>query len=226
MGGMKTKKKKVSAARPAKISAAMRKLMASARAADGWVHHESAKRWSGNPRDNARAVPKVVESIRRFGFVAPLVIWPEGDRLVAGDTRVQSVRRILEEEPGIVLKGSPGPGMVRVVFHSFESEAEAVAYAIADNRLGELAAWRDDMLGPYLLGLPPDLQSAAGYSPEEAASFGPPPEVGPPPEFHSYDLNIKTEHKCPKCGYEWSGEASKSGTAAGPARSRRITSPS
>ena len=27
-----------------------------------------------------------------------------------------------------------------------------------------------------------------------------------PEEFQTYDENIDTEHKCPKCGYEWSGK--------------------
>ena len=29
----------------------------------------------------------------------------------------------------------------------------------------------------------------------------------PPEEFKTFDLNIQTEHTCPKCGYEWSGSA-------------------
>jgi hypothetical protein len=32
--------------------------------------------------------------------------------------------------------------------------------------------------------------------------------TGPPENFPSFDENIETEHKCPKCGYAWSGKAS------------------
>lgn len=31
----------------------------------------------------------------------------------------------------------------------------------------------------------------------------------PPDEFKSFDETIETEHRCPKCGYEWSGNSGK-----------------
>jgi hypothetical protein len=36
--------------------------------------------------------------------------------------------------------------------------------------------------------------------------FGESKEVLPPEEFTEYGEDIETEHKCPKCGYEWSGK--------------------
>lgn len=106
-----------------------------------WVHWSTLKRWVKNPRKNAEAVPKVAAAIKRFGFVAPAVVWLEQDRLVAGDTRVQAMAALMQADPDFVPKGAPGPGMMRVVHHSFASEADADAYALADNRLGELADW-------------------------------------------------------------------------------------
>jgi hypothetical protein len=32
-------------------------------------------------------------------------------------------------------------------------------------------------------------------------------EAIPPSEFTEYDETIDTEHKCPRCGYEWSGQS-------------------
>lgn len=195
-------------------------LKAMSTEAASWVHHEALKRWEKNPRRNQHAVPKVAASIRRFGFVAPVVVWPSKNRIVAGDTRVQAMRLILTEDPKFVPRGAPGPGMVRVVFHEFSNEAEAAAYAIADNRLNEIATWDDDLLAEHLTRMTPDDQLIIGYTPEEVAMILP-SEPEPPQEFQSYDLNITTEHRCPKCGYEWSGQASKS---KGPT-SRRIESP-
>lgn len=110
-------------------------------AAATWVHWSALRRWVKNPRKNAHAVPKIAAAIRKFGFVAPAVVWTEADRLVAGDTRVQAMAQICAEDPAFVPRGAPGPGLMRVVYHSFASEAEADAYALADNRLGELAEW-------------------------------------------------------------------------------------
>ena len=33
-------------------------------------------------------------------------------------------------------------------------------------------------------------------------------DAAPPEDFPEFDENIDTEHKCPKCGYAWSGKAS------------------
>lgn len=43
-----------------------------------WVHVDELRPWERNPRKNDPAVPKVAESIRRFGFVSPIVVWQGG----------------------------------------------------------------------------------------------------------------------------------------------------
>lgn len=111
-----------------------------------WLPPSELARWNRNPRRNDRAVPKVARSLARFGFVAPVCVWREADRMVAGHTRLAAAEQLFAENPSLVLKGAPGPGLVRVVFHSFASEAEADAYAIADNRLAEIAEWDGEKL--------------------------------------------------------------------------------
>jgi rubrerythrin len=32
-------------------------------------------------------------------------------------------------------------------------------------------------------------------------------EEDAPEEFESFDESLETEHRCPQCGYEWSGSA-------------------
>ena len=98
---------------------------------DGWLPLAALIPWAKNPRKNDAAVPKVGESIKRFGFVAPIVIWEGANRMVAGHTRYKAMQVIMEKDPGFVAKGAPGPGLVRVVFHEFSSEDEADAYALA-----------------------------------------------------------------------------------------------
>ena len=107
-----------------------------------WVHERALKLWQDNPRINdGRPVRKVAESIRRFGFVAPVVVWSSRGQMVAGHTRLKALRSILAEEPDFIPAGAPAPGMVPTRYHEFKDEHEAMAYAIADNRLSYEAEW-------------------------------------------------------------------------------------
>lgn len=128
-----------------------------------WVSVDLLKPWDKNPRKNDPAVPAVARSIKRFGFVAPIVVWKGGDRMVAGHTRLKAFRSILEREPGFVPTGAPGVGMVPVRFHEFASEAEADAYALADNRLNEIAEWDHDELSEILKGMDTETVSVIGF---------------------------------------------------------------
>jgi ParB-like chromosome segregation protein Spo0J len=58
--------------------------------------------------------------------------------------------------------------------------------------LGELGG-RQDALGEMLAGLAAAVTTA---------------EVEPPSEFPSFGHAIEIEHRCPSCGYEWSGQPS------------------
>jgi len=133
-----------------------------------WLPVAELKRWAKNPRKNAKAVPRVKLSIVRFGFVAPICIWTSKRRMVAGHTRLDAYEELVAENgPAWAPKNAPGPGLVKVTFHEFENEAEATAYAIADNRLGELAEWDEEARDELLEGLATEgeleLVDATGY---------------------------------------------------------------
>lgn len=125
--------------------------------------------WAKNPRRNLTAIPKVVESIRRFGFGAPIVARKADRSVIAGHTRLAAALELgLEEVP---------------VRYLDLSEAEAHALALADNRLGEEAEWDDDLLAEVLR----DLQakgadrSGLGWSDEELDAFLAEPVTEPIP---------------------------------------------
>ena len=137
---------------------------------DGWLPIDQIKPWDKNPRQN-RPIRKVALSIVRFGFVAPCVVWAKEGRLVAGHTRLDAMIVLQTERPvfrdgrcvgweprpeddPFTPIGAPGPGLARVVFHDFPDEASADAYAIADNKLNELASWDRDALRGVLQALP------------------------------------------------------------------------
>ena len=147
-----------------------------------WVHIDDIAPWQKNPRINTSSIPKVASSIKRWGFVSPAVVWSEEGRLVAGHTRLAALKSILAEDPEYVPKGAPKgtkPGMLPVRFHSFGSEREADAYAIADNRLNELAEWDRPALDALLLTLDPMDVAVVGFDMPQVA-FTPPPTTTPP----------------------------------------------
>lgn len=140
--------------------------------------------WEGNPRINGHTIPLVAASIRRFGFVAPAVVWTSKNELVAGHTRRLALLSILADDPSFVPMGCPAPRMVPVRFHEFTDENEAHAYAIADNHLTERADWDYEALGDLLGTLQDtgdaDLLLATGWQEHDianllAASWEPPP---------------------------------------------------
>lgn len=96
--------------------------------------------WPGNPRHNDGApVEAVVDSIRRFGFGAPVLARRETGEIIAGHTRVKAAQAL---------------GMTEVPVRYMDlDENEAHALAIADNRVGELATWDDEGLASVLTEL-------------------------------------------------------------------------
>jgi len=108
-----------------------------------WVDIASLRPWAKNPRKNdGEPVVKVAESIKRFGFAAPIVARLATREIIAGHTRWKAAQSLkLERVP------------VRFVDLS---EREAHLLALADNRLGELAEWDTpelhELLRSYDLG--------------------------------------------------------------------------
>ena len=49
-----------------------------------WSPISTLRKWAKNPRKNDHAVPRVARSIRKYGFVAPVVVWQSQGRLVVG----------------------------------------------------------------------------------------------------------------------------------------------
>jgi len=120
----------------------------------GWVPLSELARWKKNPRKNDGApVERVAESIKAIGFVAPIVVWTSRNEIRAGDTRAKALQLLLKRDRHFVPRGAPGVGVVPVRFFEFENEKAADLYAIADNRLNELATWDekgvDEILKDY-----------------------------------------------------------------------------
>jgi len=95
------------------------------------------KPWPGAARTHSKAqIRQIAESIRRFGFINPIVI-DEERQILAGHGRVEAARAMgLEEAPCLRIDTM--------------SEAEKRAYVIADNKLALNAGWDREVLGDEL----------------------------------------------------------------------------
>ena len=95
--------------------------------------------WDKNPRKNDDAVDSVAESIRRFGFGAPIVANRRDGTIIAGHTRLRAAVKL-------------GLAEVPVRFLDLAPE-DAHALSLADNRLGEIATWDDAALAEIIGGI-------------------------------------------------------------------------
>jgi ParB-like chromosome segregation protein Spo0J len=82
---------------------------------------------------------QIAASLKRFGFIVPVLVNAE-NQIVAGHGRVEAAKLL-------------GLAEVPVLRVSHLSAAEQRAFAIADNRLAELAEWDRDTLAIELQGL-------------------------------------------------------------------------
>ncbi|HZH27417.1 MAG TPA: DNA methyltransferase [Azospirillaceae bacterium] len=86
-----------------------------------------------NPRTHGKKqIEQIRRSIERFGFTNPVLVDGEG-RLIAGHGRVAAAKLL-------------GMDRVPTIRLDHMTEAEVRAYALADNRLAELAGWDKQLL--------------------------------------------------------------------------------
>jgi ParB-like chromosome segregation protein Spo0J len=86
-----------------------------------------------------KQIRQIAQSVERFGFNVPVLV--DADlKVIAGHGRLLAARQLgLSEVPTIGLEHL--------------TPAQTRAFAIADNRLSEIAAWDEKLLGEQLRGL-------------------------------------------------------------------------
>ena len=169
---------------------------------------EVLESWPGNPK--LHDVEGIANSIRRFGFAAPIVIDETSRRIVAGHGRREALSKIrLASEPAPKnVKVEGDRWLVPVVRgNEFASEEEAERYLLADNRFVELGGWDPELLIGMIGKFGDEDLASVGFDREEVdrisrlASEG----VEAPTEFVSFNASsVPTTHECPKCGFKWS----------------------
>ena len=99
--------------------------------------------YDNNPRDNDAAVKPTAESIRQFGFQAPIIVDKDGV-IIAGHTRYKAAKRLHLDKVPVIVAGELTPEQVK-------------AYRIADNSTGEVARWNIELLTAELAGIKLDM---------------------------------------------------------------------
>jgi hypothetical protein len=107
-----------------------------------WTKLSELKTEPKNPKKHD--IEKIMLSIERFGFINPFIKNYDTGKLLAGHGRKQALE--LMKKKGLTkpeqLKEEDGDWLVPVVSGvNIESEKDALAYLVADNRLVELGGW-------------------------------------------------------------------------------------
>lgn len=158
---------------------------------------EKVMPYGKNPRRNEAAIPKVAAAIKKFGWRQPIVVDKDGV-IIVGHTRLQAARSL---------------GYTEVPVHvAHDMSAKDIrAYRLADNRLHEDSEWDTALLAFELneLRLEEDVDLLdTGFSEQELEGLIGVSLENENSSFPSVDeTNVKTEHRCPKCGYQWSGDS-------------------
>lgn len=157
-----------------------------------WLDPRKLKPWKENPRANSgEPVARVMESIKRFGFSAPIVARAADMEIIAGHTRWLAACQLK---------------LLRVPVRLLDvTAADAHTLALADNRYTELTSWLTTGLHKVLERLDLSDVRFAGWTDKEfqlmapkSISFGESKEV---------DLDAlaaeQFAHKCPQCGCQF-----------------------
>lgn len=145
-----------------------------------------------NPRDNDKAVDAVVNSIKEFGFLVPVLI--DNDNIIlAGHTRIKAAKKLgMKEVPIIRLQGLTEEGKKK--------------YRLIDNKTSELSSWDYELLKEEIDGI--DEINL------DAFQFGFDIDEDPQPERDQKidgggELSLddfeddRFENECPYCGFRW-----------------------
>lgn len=97
--------------------------------------------YENNPRKNDKAVPAVAKSIQEFGFKVPIVI-DKNNIIVNGHTRLKAAKKLGLETVPCIVADDLTPDQIR-------------AFRLADNKVGEIATWDDDVKEPATVFVKP-----------------------------------------------------------------------
>lgn len=153
-------------------------------------------------RRTDRSSQLIQESLQRYGAARSIVI-DEENRILAGNGTVDGAKAAGIQNVRII--ETDGDEIIAIKRTNL-SEEQKIGLALADNRTSDLSEWDQEML--HTLSQEHDIND--WFTPEDLNSITGDlvSELEPPQDFDEVDDDITTEHRCPSCGYEWSGKSS------------------
>lgn len=139
--------------------------------------------YQNNPRRNKRAIAKVADSIKRYGFLKPIEINTDGV-IINGHTRLEAAKKLgLTEVPCIVVDGL--------------TPEQQNAYRLVDNKTQELAEWDAEKLTFELANIEDDMLAFGFVKPATGGIFqdGIPLKPSVPFEPRTGDLLALGRHR-------------------------------
>ncbi len=133
-----------------------------------------------------RNLDAIKASLARFGQRSPIIVQKQGLVVRAGNGRV------------VAAKALGWTHIAAIVVD--ESDVEAVAFAIADNRTSELAEWDDEALTKLLEALPAEMMEFTGFSADDLQELI--NEINPP-EIDEDNAPAPPEHPVTRSGDLW-----------------------
>jgi site-specific DNA-methyltransferase (adenine-specific) len=110
-----------------------------------------------NPRVNDHAVEELANSIKRFGFAAPIIARAEDKMIIAGHTRWKAAKHLnLDKVPVRYMNLNP---------------VDAKLLMLADNKIGERADWDEDQLAKLFEELKDEDLSGLGWDEDEIFDY-------------------------------------------------------
>jgi len=127
-------------------------------AAGYWTDINDLTPWKDNPRKNdGRPVEAVMDSIKRFGFSSPIIARQEDGQVIAGHTRLKAAKALgLEQVP--------------VRFMDLDL-ADAKLLALADNKIGELADWDNEVFARIVADVDSAELLLAGFTEDDLSAL-------------------------------------------------------
>lgn len=170
---------------------------------------DSLQPFPGNPRRGDITVLR--DSLSRFGQVRPLLVDAADPTLIVAGHHI------------LLAAAEEGWTHVAAIPNEFADDDEARAYLLADNRTHDRGGYDLEALSVQLEALrDTSTLDGTGYTDGylgelegQLAALRSARNPTPPEEFPTLDPDtLVVEHRCPHCGYEWSGSPKPGAGAA------------
>ena len=146
-----------------------------------------------------RSATLIEESLKKYGAARSIVI-DEDNRVLAGNGTIEGAKAAGLKNVRVI--ETDGDEIIAVKRKGL-TEDQKVGLALADNRASDLSSWDASML--HELGKEHDL--SPWFETEDLVELmGDRNDPTVPQDFPEVDDELETEHRCPSCGYEWSGK--------------------